>query len=92
MLQEIKNLYSKIFIRIALEDLTEEFIHNLLNAIKKAGKGKTEIIFTFYSQNGSNNILKWNMVSKKYKILITNEFIEFLNENQVDFRLVSETI
>ena len=92
LLQDIKNYYSKIFIHIALEDLSEIFIQSLSNGIKKAGKGKTELIFSFYSQNGSQNILKWDMISKKIKITITNELIEFLNESNIDFKLISTII
>lgn len=88
LLNEVRNLYKTLYIILSLEQLNEQLLVELISAISKASKGgQTELVISFYSLNGDNTLLKWDMISKKYKISLTNEFLDFLNENNITFKV-----
>ena len=82
-----RNLYKSITLQIHFDELNNIFIKELLNAITQAGKGKTELILRFYTTNETDKDLKFDMISKKYKIFLSNDFLRFLKENEINFSI-----
>jgi len=87
LLSEMRNLYKKITIQLCIEELTENFIKDFLEALKLAGKGKTELNLRLYTKIEEDTDLKFDMVSKKYKIFLSNDFINFLRDNEIAFSI-----
>jgi len=87
LLSEMRQLYKKIIIQLCLDDLTETFIKEFLDVLKQAGKGKTELIIRFFTTNEEDKDLKFDMVSKKFKIFLSNELINYLRENEIPFNV-----
>lgn len=85
LLSDIRNLYKTITLQIHLDELSPTFIKELITNIKQAGKGKTELILRFYSSNEPDKDLRFDMVSKKHKIFISNDFLRFLKECDINF-------
>lgn len=85
LLSDMRNLYKSITLQINLDELNNIFIKELLNAIKQAGKGKTNLILRFYTTNETDKDLKFDMISKKHKIFLSNDFLRFLKENEINF-------
>jgi DNA polymerase-3 subunit alpha len=90
LLNEFRNFYKSINISLFLDNINEVLIKEFTNIIKKCGKGNTELIITFISANGDTSIIKWQMISKKYKIKVTNELFEFLKENDLIYTISVE--
>ncbi|MCX7863253.1 MAG: DNA polymerase III subunit alpha [Bacteroidales bacterium] len=88
LLNDVRNLYKSITIDIPVNELNQQFIHEIVTNIRKVSKaGKTNLLFTFYYSNGKNSSLKWNMISKKYKVFLSNDFLSYLSENNIIFKV-----
>lgn len=87
LLSKIRDLYKNITIQLKLEQISPEFIKDFNTQLKKAGKGKTRLIIRFSTDDEQDRDLKFDMISKKYKIFVSNDFIEYLNENDIHFNI-----
>jgi DNA polymerase-3 subunit alpha len=85
LLSEIRNLYKTITLQIDLNELSPTFINELTKNIKQAGKGKTDLVLRFYTSNELDKELRFDMVSKKHKIFLSNDFLRFLKEYDISF-------
>ncbi len=87
LLSEVRSLLKSIQITLNVSQLSEVFINDLLHLLKKTKKGKTEIVISLFYQETNKVVYKWDMISKKFKIMVTNEFLDFLQENQIFYKV-----
>ncbi|HIP48518.1 MAG TPA: DNA polymerase III subunit alpha [Lutibacter sp.] len=84
MLQDIlENQAKKISLQFSIKELNKKLIAELADIIKMY-KGKKEIDFVVYEMKEQ---LKLHMLSRKYKIGITNDLLQVLKEKQWNFIL-----
>ncbi len=84
MLQEVLTTLSKeISLSFGIDEINKDLIDQLAILIKKY-KGKKELYFSIYDA-GEN--IKLNMLSRKFKIEITNELLQELNLNEWAFSI-----
>jgi DNA polymerase-3 subunit alpha len=84
MLQDVlENQAKKITLRFDIHEINKDLIQKLAEFIKTY-KGKKELDFMIYEMKEQ---LKLHMPSRKYKIAITNDLLQVLNENEWNFIL-----
>ncbi len=83
-LSEMRAQIKNIILHIELSQLNAILIKALVSLFK-ANKGKTEVVLKFYASEDEFSDLNFNMISKKYKINLSNEVIDFLHENNIEF-------
>lgn len=84
MLTEARKTIKNLILKIAINDITEALIGDLINQIEK-NKGNTLVKINVYDSVNNVNI---KMFSRKYSVFISNEFVEFLKENPaIEFKL-----
>jgi len=78
LLSEIKeNLFSKITLHIPVENITDEFIKEIMNLIKK-NKGKINLNFSLLNSVDNTSV---KLFSRTERVGLTDDFIEFLENN-----------
>ena len=86
MLQDVLEEFSKkITLNISLNDINELKIQKL-DTLLTQFKGKKSLNFLVYDLEEK---IKLNLPSRSYKVDISNEFIDALRENQINFKLNS---
>ncbi|MFD1292329.1 DNA polymerase III subunit alpha [Lutibacter holmesii] len=86
MLQDVLEEFSKkITLNISLNDINEPQIQKL-NTLLTQFQGKKPLNFLVYDLEEK---IKLNLPSRSYKVDISNEFIDALKENQINFKLNS---
>ncbi|SNR43945.1 DNA polymerase III, alpha subunit [Lutibacter agarilyticus] len=84
MLQDVLEEFSKkITLNISLKDINEKSIQKI-NAILTQHKGTKSLNFLVYDLEEK---IKLNLPSRSYKVDISNEFIDVLRQEQINFKL-----
>ncbi len=84
MLQDVLEEFSKkITLNISLKDINEKYIQKM-NALLTQHKGTKSLNFLVYDLEEK---IKLNLPSRSYKVDISNEFIEVLRQEQINFKL-----
>jgi DNA polymerase-3 subunit alpha len=86
LISEMRTLFKTITLHIDLSQLTTYFIKDLLTLLK-SNKGKTEVVLKFYSDDVEFKDLNFYMVSKKFKINLSNEVVDFIRESNINFHI-----
>ncbi len=84
MLQDVLEEFSKkITLNISLKDINEKYIQKM-NALLTQHKGTKSLNFLVYDLEEK---IKLNLPSRSYKVDISNEFIDILRQEQINFKL-----
>ena len=82
-LSEVRESIKELHIKLPLEEVTESLTANLTTAVKK-NKGKTALHINVYDGPAS---VVLNMYSRKYRVDLTTELIDFLDENEIKYTI-----
>ena len=84
MLSDVKdNHFTKITISVPVENVTDEFIGNITNLVKK-NKGKININFQLYSEENKTAI---NLFSRTERVSLSDDIIDFLENNPFNLKV-----
>ena len=86
-LSELRKNFKRLFLKIPLLYLTEKFIDNLKEQIEN-NKGDTELILEFVDDEHKD--LSFRMTVTLSKIFISNQFLNFLNNNFIQYYVKDE--
>lgn len=76
-------MIKELHVKLPLEELTESFVKEFTSVVT-ANKGKAIMRMTV--TNGEDGVAL-NMYSKKYKVAVTSELVDFLESNELKFTL-----
>ncbi|MCH5331444.1 MAG: DNA polymerase III subunit alpha [Alistipes sp.] len=82
-LSEVRESIKELHIKLPLEEVTESLTANLTTVVKK-NKGKTALHINVY--DGPVSVVL-NMYSRKYRVDLTTELIDFLDENEIKYTI-----
>ncbi len=87
LLSEVRSQYKKIVIQLNINTIDDIFLNEFIQVLQATEKGKTELHIHVFSDEPADKNLKCEMVSKKLKIYLSNEFIEYLKNNEIAYHL-----
>ncbi|MBP3290675.1 MAG: DNA polymerase III subunit alpha, partial [Alistipes sp.] len=83
-LSEVRDtMIKELHVMLPLDELTESFVKDF-TAVVKANKGKTILRSTLICREEGVTL---NMYSKRYKVALTPDLVEFLEQNELKFTL-----
>ncbi|MDD2635264.1 MAG: DNA polymerase III subunit alpha [Bacteroidales bacterium] len=84
MLSDVKeNYFKKITISVPIENITNEFIDNITNLVKK-NKGTININFKLYNKENKTAI---NLFSRTERVSLSDDIIDFLENNPFNLKV-----
>lgn len=84
MLSDVKdNHFKKITISVPVENVTDEFIGNITNLVKK-NKGEINVNFKLYSEENKTAI---NLFSRTERVSLSDDIIDFLENNPFNLKV-----
>ncbi len=77
-------MIKELHVTLPIEELTDGFIEQFVKVVKK-NKGNSILRLTILSQENGVNV---KMYSRRYKVALTQEMVDFLEKNEVKFTLI----
>ncbi|MBR6759539.1 MAG: DNA polymerase III subunit alpha [Alistipes sp.] len=77
-------MIKELHVTLPIEELTDGFIEQFVKVVKK-NKGNSILRLTILSQENGVNV---KMYSRRYKVALTQEMVDFLEKNDVKFTLI----
>ena len=77
-------MIKELHVTLPIEELTDGFIEQFVSVVKK-NKGNSILRLTILSQENGVNV---KMYSRRHKVALTQEVVDFLEKNEVKFTLL----